>query len=229
MGANVADDMGGMKRLALASVALGVMCFGALAGGSAQAQQPSYPPGLNLTLVAVPDEVQTNAAFDAVLTGCFPGETVTFVNFVPFQLEQAICDDITYTASVEFTASSTTGTRFIAASIPPLNSTDPDVPSLPPRAIFATYSVVTTLVIGPITDANDGDQHVRRVTAEFGRLVAELPLHGDPSHLPRSPCTARRDLLRSWRGDGADDEEEQSHQYPGRIIPPTDPPKATIA
>ena len=107
-------------------------------------------------MVAVPDEVQTNAVFDAVLTGCFPGETVTFVNFVPFQLEQAICDDITYTASVEFTASSTTGTRFIAATIPPLNSTDPDVPSLPPRAIFATYSVVTTIVIGPITGANDG-------------------------------------------------------------------------
>lgn len=229
LGIDVADDIGGMKRLALAFGALGVLCFSALAGGSAQAQQPSYPPGSRLTLFAEPDEVQTNAVFDAILTGCFPGETVTFFNFNPYQQAQAICDATTYTAMVEFTASATTGTRFISAFIPALNSTDPDVPSLPPRIIFARYSVVTTIVIVPITGDNDG----------ISTSKVSPPSSSDwwPSFLSSSAILrtflgllallAGFFFVLAWRRRR--DEEEQTQPYPGRIIPPTDPPTATLA
>jgi hypothetical protein len=226
---NVADDMGGMKRIALVFGALGMVWFSALAGGSAHAQQPSYPPGLSLTLVAEPDEVQTNAVFDAILTGCFPGETVTFFNLQPYQQAQAICDDTTYTASVEFTASATTGTRFISAYIPALNSTDPDVPSLPPRLIFATYSVVTTIVVVPTSGTGEGT----------GTSIVSPPSSDDwwPSFLSSSA------ILRSFLGLLAllagiffvvlwrrrREEEEQIQVPPGRIVPPTEPPRPTLA
>ena len=196
--------MGDMKRFALALGVLGVVCFSAFASGTAQAQvqprpQPSYPPGSTLTLVADPDEVAPNGTFDAVLTGCFPGETVTFYNLWPSQTAQDICDATTYTASVPFNATTTTGTRYIVAYIPALNSPDPEVPDFPPRFLVATYQVRGQ----PRPHRHAGRRRWGNgifdgVDVEFGRFVAELRcVVGDCQDLPRPPGADRRDLLRA--------------------------------
>lgn len=226
--ADAADDMGGMKRIALVFGALGMVCFAALAGGSAHAQQPSYPPGLGLTLVADPDEVETNGVFQAILTGCFPGETVTFSNIGPFQRAQDVCSDTTYTASVEFTASATTGTRFISAYIPPLNSTDPDVPDLPPRLVVARYSVVTTIVVVPAP--GNGDDTWTSVVSSTSSTDFW------PSFLSSSAILriflgllallAGIFFVVLWRRR-KDDEELQAPR--GQVVPPTEPPRPTLA
>ena len=89
--------------------------------------------------------------------------------------------------------------------------------------------MVTTIVIGPITGANDG----------ISTSSVSPPSSGDwwPSFLSSSAILrtflgllallAGIFFVLAWRRRR--DEEEQTQPYPGRIIPPTDPPTATLA
>ena len=89
--------------------------------------------------------------------------------------------------------------------------------------------MVTTIVIVPFPGANDG----------ISTSKVSPPSSGDwwPSFLSSSAILrtflgllallAGIFFVVAWRRRR--DEEEQTRPYPGRIIPPTDPPTATLA
>lgn len=227
--------MGDMKRFALAVGVLGVVCFSAFASGTAQAQvrprpQPSYPPGSTLTLVADPDEVAPNGTFDAVLTGCFPGETVTFYNLWPSQTAQDICDATTYTASVPFNATTTTGTRYIVAYIPALNSPDPEVPDFPPRFLVATYQVRANLALIATPGAGGGGTGSSTVstsssTDSWPSFAASWAIVR--TFLALLALIAGIFFVLFWRRRRED--EEQNRVYGASAIPPPDPSTPSLA
>ena len=222
--------MGGMKRLALALGAFGTVWFSAFPSGTAQAVQPSYPPGSTLTLVADPDEVAPNGTFDAVLTGCFPGETVTFYNLWPDQTAQDVCDATTYTASVPFNATTTTGTRYIVAYIPSLNSPDPEIPDFPPRFIVATYHVVTTIALISTPGAGGGGTGSSTVSTSssgdwWPNFAASLAIVR--TFLALLALIAGIFFVVLWRRRRED--EQQAQSYGGSAIPPPDPSTPSLA
>jgi hypothetical protein len=139
-----ADDMGGMKRLGLILVALGTVCLGASAGGSAQAYQPVEAE----RLFADPETSAPGATFDAVLEECFPGERVFFLNLgeFPYQFAQATCDLVNYEARVSFQAPEEVGEYRIVAFLFAEESDNPDIPDRPNRILEAFYFVEDTTV-----------------------------------------------------------------------------------
>ena len=74
-----ADDMGGMKRLAVTIAALGVVWLSASAVGPVEAYQPVDDEEFTVS----PDQGAPEYEFTATLLNCFPGETVIFSIAVP--------------------------------------------------------------------------------------------------------------------------------------------------
>lgn len=232
-----ADDMGDMKRLALALGAFGVVCFGALAGGAAHAQvQPSpppvraYPPGSTLTLEADPGVVRPNTEFRAELIGCFPGETVFFVNFRPYQTRQAVCDRVTFSASVTFTSSTITGPRNILAYMLARNFDDPDVPDYPLRVITAPYRVQTTIVISALGGAGEGGSgtSISSTSTSDGWFPDFVSWSGIVrTFLGLLGLLAAFFFVVLWRRRR--DDEQQVGPSPGRAFPPPDSSAPSLA
>jgi hypothetical protein len=151
-----ADDLGGMKRLALTLVALGVVGSSAFVVGAAQAYQPVEDE----IFYAFPDTVALGGTFDAVVENCFPGELVVFFNFgvTPNDSDTDTCDLTTFTASVTFQAPLEVGEYEIGAFLDEGTSENPDIPDRPFRFLRADYTVVEDpLVIVPGSgDVEDG-------------------------------------------------------------------------
>lgn len=147
--------MGGMKRLVLTIVALGVAVSCALVAGPVQAYQPVEDE----ILFADPETSAPGAPFDAVIEHCFPGEQVVFFNFGtdPDQSAVDICDETTYTARVTFQAPDDIGDYEIGAFLAAETSDNPDIPDRPYRFLRAMYFVEDVTFPIDTEGSPDGD------------------------------------------------------------------------
>ena len=126
-----------MKKLALILTALGVLLVGAGMSNTAAA----YPPGETTDIITNVPTVVTGGNFNATVTNCLPGETVTFI----FEgVERSVtCDPTTLQASFPFVAPMTPGTYQVCAD---LTGTGATVPAgvTRPRTICTTIEVIAT-------------------------------------------------------------------------------------
>jgi hypothetical protein len=151
-----------MRKLLLTVTALCTLLIGAGVASPAAA----YPPGAVLELVLSREVGPPGFAFNAVIRGCFPGESVDFRldNGAPVR---AICSATTFQASVPFNGPPTPGPYAITATLlgvlpegaenRPLVVTDSiTVVAAPPDTTIAPTTVpggitppATTTTLGP--------------------------------------------------------------------------------
>jgi hypothetical protein len=135
-----ADEVNGMKRLALTLGAFGVAWFGALAVGVPVA---AYAPAAREELFVSDVAGLPGYPFTATLTGCFPGEPVEFSIYdeddipsdpslpptgQPLEQQTEDCDLESLDAQVTFAAPSANGFYVVRAHMDPYVTVNPDVP-----------------------------------------------------------------------------------------------------
>ena len=220
-----------MKRLALALGALGalgVIVFGALGGGTADAYQPVdrerffADPYVNLP----------NADFDAVVQGCFPGEQVVFFNtgVTPNQSAVDTCDTVTFEARVTFQAPPDEGRYRLFAYLAAETSTNPDIPDRPFRLLRTTYLVDDDVVpVVPALNGGGGGGATFTSTAATGdRWPSFLGSAGFyRTFLALLVLLLGFFLVFLWRRRR--EEEEQADVYAPTSMPPPIPPASRLA
>jgi len=126
-----------MKKLALILTALGALLVGAGMSNTAAA----YPPGETTDIITNVPTINTGGSFNATVTNCLPGETVTFI----FEgVERSVtCDPNTLQASFPFVAPMAPGTYQVCADLTGNGATVP-AGVIRPRTICTTIVVTAT-------------------------------------------------------------------------------------
>ena len=87
--------------------------------------------------------------FEAIVTGCFPGEQVVFFNFgvSPVDVIADTCDTTNFEASVTFQAPADEGEYNLFAFLAAETSSNPDIPDRPNRLLNTTYIVDADVIV----------------------------------------------------------------------------------